>query len=99
MNSRLSVAFVVLALTTGCATVIEHVEIKQAIEITDQSLIKPIAITKVAATIRRGTVVGVISEGWLCTGGDDIKWRSGDKVYLSSEDLVDVFRDELEANG
>ena len=88
-----------LVLTSSCATTVEQVEIKDAIQITDQSLVKPIAITKVAATIRRGTVLGDLSVGWACMKNDDIKWRSGNKVFLSSEDLVDVFREELEVNG
>jgi S1-C subfamily serine protease len=62
-------------------------------------MVKPIAITKVAATIRRGTEVGELGIGWLCVRNDEIKWRSGNKVFLSSEDLVDVFRQELEVNG
>lgn len=88
-----------LVLLTACVTPVEQVVVEQAIEITDQSRIKPVAITKVAATIRRGTVVGEFGVGMFCMRNDDIKWRSGNKVFLSNEDLVDVFREELEANG
>ena len=99
MNSKIMGTIVCSAVMLGCATAVEQVEVKDAIEITDKSKVKPIAITKVAATIRRGTVVGELSGGWGCIKNDDIKWRSGNKVHLSSEDLVDVFREELEANG
>lgn len=87
------------AFLTACATSVDQVEVKDAIQITDPSQVKPIAITKVAATIRRGTEVGSLGAGWLCVHNDEIKWRSGNKVFLSNEDLVDVFREELEANG
>ena len=30
---------------------------------------------------------------------EDVKWRSGNKVVLDSEELIDVFREELEAHG
>ncbi len=100
MNNRLHIMFVLVVLSVGCAApAVKQVEIKEAIEITDQTVVKPIAITKVAATIRRGTVIGGIGVGWLCIRGDEVKWRSGSKVHLSHEDLVDVFREELEANG
>ena len=87
-------------LVAGCAsTTVSQVEVQQAIQITDPDKVKPIAITKVAAKIRRGTDIGDLQAGWLCVKNDDIKWRSGNKVQMSNEDLVDVFREELEANG
>jgi len=91
---------VVGAFVAGCAsTTVSQVEAEQAIQITDPDKVKPIAITKVAAKIRRGTDIGDLQAGWLCIKNDDIKWRSGNKVQMSNEDLVDVFREELEANG
>ena len=91
--------FSVCLVLTSCATTVTQVEVQQAIEVTDASRVKPIAITKVAAKIRRGTVVGSLSIGLFCAGNQEVKWRSGNKVYLSNEDLVDVFQEELEANG
>lgn len=88
-----------LFLLVSCATTVKQVEVKQAIEVTDKSKVKPIAIKKVAAKMRRGTVLGKISGGLFCIPNQDLKWRSGSTVSLSSEDLVDVFREELEANG
>lgn len=86
-------------LITGCTTTVHQVEVKTAIQITDQDSIKPIAITKVVAKIRRGTPVGKLSIGGFCIPLEDIKWRAGNKVNLSSDDLVDVFKEELEING
>ncbi len=98
INKIFAIMFLGAALV-GCSTTVEQAEVRQAIEIFDSSKIKPIAITKVAAKIRRGTVVGTLGVGAFCMGSDEVKWRSGNKVYLSSEDLIDVFREELEANG
>ena len=95
----LSTCLVFLAALSGCATTVDQVEVKQAIEITDRSKIKPIAITKVAAKMRRGQVLGSYRIGAFCIPSGDLKWKSGNKVYLSNEDLVDVFKDELEQNG
>lgn len=83
----------------ACGSTVVQVEVKDAITITDQSQVKPIAITKVAAKMRRGTIIGELRRGWACVKNDDIKWRTGSTVNLSSEDLVDIFREELEANG
>lgn len=88
-----------LAILSGCATNVTQVEVKKALEITDPSKIKPIAITKVAAKMRRGEVLGTFRMGALCLSFGNIKWKSGNKVYLSNEELVDVFKEELERNG
>ncbi len=86
-------------LMAGCASTVSQVAVQSAIQITDPNKVKAIAITKVAAKIRRGTDIGDLRSGGFCVKHDDIKWRTGNKVNLSSEDLVDVFREELEANG
>ncbi|MDJ0750434.1 MAG: trypsin-like peptidase domain-containing protein [Woeseiaceae bacterium] len=99
MRIRIIISFFLAACVAACATTVEQVEVKNAIGITDPTKVKPIAITKVAAKIRRGTVVGRLGVGRFCIDSDEVKWRSGNKVFLSSEDLVDVFREELEANG
>lgn len=98
-HSILLTCCVFLTTLSGCATNVGQVEVKQAIEITDRSKIKPIAITKVAAKMRRGQVLGSFRVGAFCLPNSDLKWKSGNKVYLSNEDLVDVFKDELERNG
>lgn len=99
MKLRVFVVAVIVFVLAGCATEVRQAEVKQAIQITDASKIKPIAITKVVAKIRRGTVIGKLQVGAWCIGSDEVKWRSGSKVLLSAEDLVDVFRDELEGSG
>ena len=92
-------AFALFVILSGCgSTSVQQVTVKEAITITDPSEVKPIAITKVAAKMRRGSVVGELRQGWACIKHSDIKWRTG-TVNLSSEELVDVFRDELDANG
>ena len=99
MNKKSFAVIILSAALAACATTVEQAEVRQAIEISDPSKVKPIAITKVAAKIRRGTVVGTLGVGAFCMGNEEVKWRSGNKVFLSNEDLVDVFREELEANG
>ena len=96
MNHWKILILIILSFLWACATTVQQVEIKQAIEVADKSKVKPIAITKVAAKMRRGTVIGKIGKGLFCTPYQDLKWRSGSTVSLSSEDLVDVFRQELE---
>lgn len=98
MNKLISFGLM-FALAAACSTTVQQATVMDAIEITDPNKVKPIAITKVAATIRRGTVVGSLKVGAFCIGNEEVKWRSGNKVFLDSEDLVDVFREELEANG
>jgi len=96
---RILFTSLLIYLAVGCASSVQQEEVKQAITVSEDDRIKPIAITKVAANIRRGTVVGKLQVGAFCIGNEEVKWRSGNKVYLDSEDLVDVFREELEING
>ncbi len=84
---------------TACGTVpIEQVEEKTPI-IVDKASIKPVAITKVVAKIRRGTEIGIVQAGLFCINQSKVHWKTGGKVNLSSEELVDIFREELEQNG
>ena len=85
-------AIALVATLSGCvSTPVKEVEQRQAIEISDTSIIKPIAITKVAGKMRRGTDIGDIQGGLLCVRMGDITWRSGSKVNLTSDELADVF--------
>ena len=90
-----------LLLMTGCSTKVAQVRTQQAITVEDEDEVKPVAITKVVAKMRRGTKIGKIQRGLLCTDviGGDIKWRASGKVNWSNEELTDVFREELESNG
>jgi S1-C subfamily serine protease len=100
MTYRLGVYFLSLFTLFGCVVaVVPQTERLDPLEIVDEAAIKPIAITNVAAKMRRGTVLGTIASDELCVTKSDLKWRSGGTVSLSSEELVDVFREELEANG
>ncbi|MBR9890003.1 MAG: trypsin-like serine protease [Oceanospirillales bacterium] len=100
MQYRLGCSILMAALLAGCNSVpVRQVVHQQAIEITDSESVKPIAITKVVGKIKRGTDVGDIQAGLACIRSGDVNWRSGSKVNLSSEELVDVFREELESSG
>jgi len=69
------------------------------IQIADPTKVKTVAITKIVGKMRRGTKIGNESVGAFCLPRGEIRWKSGGKVNLSSEELVDVFREELERNG
>lgn len=87
------------AALTGCqSTPVKQVAIQTVTEITDPSTIKPIAITKVVGKMKRGEDIGDWQAGVLCIRHGDINWRSGSKVNLTSEELADVFKEELEKN-
>lgn len=89
-----------VALVVGaCASDVSQVQTLQAMEVRDPTQVKPVAITKVVAKIRRGTEVGQLQGGAFCVAQSKINWNSGGAVNFSSEELVDVFRDELEVNG
>ncbi len=88
-----------LALTACVSVPIEQVEVKTPIKIADKARIKPVAITKVVAKIRRGTEIGTVQVGLFCIDQSKVRWKTGGKVNLSSEELVDIFREELEQNG
>ena len=78
---------------------VQQAVVEDAIEITDPHRVKPIAITKVSSKIRKGTVVGSVGFGALCLSKSPVRWRVGNNIWLDSEDLVDVFREELELHG
>lgn len=100
MHYRLGCSILLATLLAGCnSTPVRQVVHQQSIEITDSESVKPIAITKVVGKIKRGTDVGDIQAGIMCIRSGDVNWRSGSKVNLSSEELVDVFREELESSG
>ena len=94
MKTRVFVVIILSAALGACATTVKQAEVKQAIEISDPAKVKPIAITKVAAKIRRGTVVGTLGVGAFCIGSDEVKWRSGNKVYLSNEEELNDYSDQ-----
>lgn len=97
--AALMVAVCVFTLPSCSAKKIELVEAKTPIQVSDKAQIKPVAITKVVGKMRRGTVVGSLQIGWLCLENSKVHWKTGGKINLSSEELVDVFREELEQNG
>ena len=84
---------------SACVTTVSQVEYKPAIQITEKNKIKPIAITKVVGKMRRGAEIGAYQAGMLCLDHSKLHWKSGGKVNLSSEELVDIFKEELERKG
>lgn len=87
-------------LLAGCNSVpVKQVAQNEPIQINNPSELKPIAITKVVGKMKRGADIGDVQGGLLCVFLGNLNWKSGGKVNLSSEELVDVFRDELETNG
>ncbi len=100
LRSKLTTIIVSIFLFSSCNTTpVKQVEVKTPLQITDKAVVKPVAITKVVAKMRRGTEIGTLATGWLCLADNKVHWKSGGQVNLSSEELVDVFREELEANG
>ena len=101
MIFKLSSIFVItIIFLSGC----NDLSVKQSVvetptQVTDKAKVKPVAITKVVAKIRRGTIIGKSTMYLLCTHSEELKWRTGTKVNMSSEELTDIFREELEVNG
>lgn len=100
--------FIVLAF--GCATTAKKekanqaVEVRKAIEITDSINVKTIGLKNVAIHIRRGTILGKLTNGLFCLNTlKEIKWKLGKTVGFSSdnsgEDFFNIFREELESHG
>lgn len=97
---KLTLTLSLVAILSACvATPVKQVEQQTPRQITNKSKVKPIAITKVVGKIKRGTEIGSYGAGWACVTRGKINWKSGGKVNLNSEELTDVFREELELAG
>lgn len=83
----------------GCTPPVTQVQVQDAIQVDDDSAVRKIAITNIVAKMRRGTPVGVYQIGGFCEDVGENLWMSGGTVGFYTEELVDVFRDELEING
>jgi S1-C subfamily serine protease len=84
----------------ACATPVKQAEIKEAIEVYDASKMYPLAITKVVAKMKRGEVIGQLQGGWTCVDQPgQLTWGNSGKVNFTTEELVDIFREELESAG
>jgi S1-C subfamily serine protease len=99
MYRKLCLLSIILFLSACGGATVKQVTVKAPIAVTDQSTVKPVAITKIVAKMRRGQDIGAYEIGAFCIENSRLRWKSGGKVNLSSEELVDVFREELEANG
>ena len=73
---RIAIPLFAVLLAVGCVTgTVQQEEVKHAIEIVESDKVKPVAITKIAAKIRRGTVVGELGIGAFCMKAEDVKHR------------------------
>lgn len=82
----------------GCAAPVQKAQMLDPIALKTSQDVKPIAITKVVAKIPRGEVIGEVLGGLACVDQPgSLTWGSGSKINFTTEELVDVFREELEA--
>ena len=96
---RYILAAFAIFLLAGCQTTpVKPVALKQAINIPIGTDAKPIQLRKVIVKIKRGEKIGTWSRGVLCIKDSDIKWKGG-KLDVTSDDLTEVFREELEQAG
>lgn len=89
-----------LLVLIGCSKVAD-VRKAQILGASDVSNIqtKPIALTKIAAKIRRGTNVGNLYYTIYCHQTIKFTWKSSRTHFYDLSDLESVFTDELEGNG
>ena len=89
-----------LVLLSACAAPVRQASVRALIEVEHSRQVKPVAITKVVAKIKCGAVIGEIQGGlvWM-SQPETLKWKSGGKVSFTTEELVDIFHDELESAG
>lgn len=86
-------------LITACSSTVPQVEVKEAIVVTNKASIKPVAITKVAYKIKRGTEIGSVGTGLLCMPSFyNVKWKGSGQYSITDADLVDIFGETLEEN-
>ena len=89
-----------LVLLCACAAPVRQARVHVPIQVEDSRQVKPVAITKVVAKIKRGDVIGELQGGLACMDQPGkLKWKSGGQVSFTTEELVDIFRDELESAG
>jgi len=70
-------------------------------EALDQNSMKTVAITKIVAKLRRGTIIGKYywNQGaYACANENDLKWRSAKVQSVETDEMKDIFSEELEAN-
>ena len=102
LNLSLLIIFIIIFLQGCTAAPVQRVIIKAPKYLTAENKVKPVAIKKVVAKIPRGTVIGSIEAGLACIlqrPFSEIQWASGGQVNFTTEELNDVFREELESAG
>ena len=85
----------------GCAAPgIKTTESKGTMELTDPSIVRPVAISNVVVQLDRGEVIGHIEGGSVCVDQPgDLTWGDNGKVNIDTTELIDILRDELESAG
>lgn len=94
--------FVIISLLiVSCSGVkdVRQARILDAYELPSSASVKPIALTKIASKMRRGTNIGVLYVGAHCNIPVPLKWRSSRTVSYDINDLEQVFHEELESKG
>jgi len=98
MYKKIIILFISI-LVVSCSTTVQQVEVKEAIKITNKASIKPVAISKVAYKIKRGTPLGTVGSGAFCIPSMyQVKWKGSGQYSITDADLVDVFGEVLEEN-
>jgi len=86
----------------GCtAPPVKKVNISTPISLSSKSETRSVAIKKVVAKIPRGKMIGQVTGGALCVvqPGGEITWGSSNRVNFTTEELIDIFVEELESAG
>lgn len=86
----------------GCtAPPVKKVNISTPISLSSKSETRSVAIKKVVAKIPRGKMIGQVTGGALCIvqPGGEITWGSSNRVNFTTEELIDIFVEELESAG
>lgn len=102
MRKLLLVSVALLFSLAGCAArEVKTVEASAPRQLENTGVVRPVAISKVIAKMPRGTKIGTVGTGLACmTDSDnDIVWGRAGRANLTTEELVDVFRQELESAG
>jgi len=91
---------IILFTILGCSKVadVRKAQILGAKDVS-QFATKPIALTKIAAKIRRGTEIGNLYYTVYCHVPIKFTWKSSRTHFYDLDDLESVFIDELEGNG
>jgi S1-C subfamily serine protease len=79
----------------SCSTTpVQYASLEDAIEVPQGADAVPLAFQAIVVKLRRLEEIGETQGGWLCVPQGKLKWQGG-RVNITTEDLTEVFRDEL----